>query len=81
MRDANGSPPETHLVIGATGVVGWALMQAIADAGHDAIGTVTREPAPGNIVLDIHSSARRSPTSSTWPPPPATPSSGTRRTR
>ena len=55
MKDANGSPPETHLVIGATGVVGWALMQAITDAGHDAIGTVTREPAPGNIVLDIHS--------------------------
>lgn len=42
-------------MIGATGVVGWALMQAIADAGHDAIGTVTREPEPGNLVLDIHS--------------------------
>jgi len=43
----------THLVIGASGLVGGHLMNAITQAGHDAIGTYYKHPVDGMRQLDI----------------------------
>ncbi len=41
------------LVIGASGLVGGALLRALAAAQHDALGTYQARPAPGLLPLDI----------------------------
>ena len=41
------------LVIGASGQVGAALMQALRARGHDAVGTYAHHPVDGLAALDI----------------------------
>lgn len=41
------------LVIGASGQVGAALLDALAERGHEAIGTYGHNPAPGLTHLDV----------------------------
>jgi dTDP-4-dehydrorhamnose reductase len=41
------------LVIGASGLVGGALLRALAAARHDAVGTYRARPAPGLRQLDV----------------------------
>lgn len=42
-----------HLVIGASGQVGGALMQVLYQAGHEAIGTYLTHPIKGLVPLDM----------------------------
>lgn len=42
-----------HLVIGASGQVGQALMTAFQEAGHRAVGTYFSRPQPGLTALDM----------------------------
>lgn len=45
--------PMKHLVIGASGQVGHALMRAFAEAGHQAVGTYHSHPTEGLWALDM----------------------------
>src|SRR5574342_259317 len=46
------------LVIGASGLVGGALMRALQGARIDATGTYAKSPRPGLVPLDITDPAR-----------------------
>jgi dTDP-4-dehydrorhamnose reductase len=43
----------TMLVIGASGLVGGALLQALAEAGEEAVGTAFGHPRAGLLPLDL----------------------------
>jgi len=47
----------TAVVIGASGLVGGALMRALAAAGQDVVGTAWTHPQPGLHVLDVRDAA------------------------
>lgn len=46
------------LVIGASGLVGGALLRALAAAQHEALGTYRGRPAPGLLPLDVADAPR-----------------------
>src|SRR5687767_11611962 len=41
------------LIIGASGLVGGALLRALGAAGHDVLGTYRSRPVPGLVPLDV----------------------------
>ena len=43
----------THLILGASGLVGGHLMQAIKDRGIRAVGTYKTNPVEGMLPVDI----------------------------
>src|SRR6266545_5034408 len=46
-------PPVKALVIGASGLVGGALLRALRATGHEAVGTYRSRPATGLLHLEI----------------------------